>query len=212
MSNNILKKEYPGNSLSQKDKQKETSEVKEKKVVKVVKGGVVKRKKSFGKRIVETFVGEDIDNVGQYIIHDVLVPATKNMLSDMVQGGIEMMLFGERKGSRTKRDGNRSYVSYGNYYSDKKDGRREVSRTSKARHNFDDIVLSSRGEAEEVLSSLVDLVEDYQEASVADLYDLVGVASDFTDNKWGWTNLRSASVVRARDGYQLNLPRPIQLD
>ena len=185
------------------------------KVEKVIKGTVVTRKRSWFKRVVETFVGEDVDNVAGYILHDVLVPAIKSTLSDMVQGGIEMLLFGERKGSRTKRDSGRSYVSYNNYSSSpspRRDERREPSTKNRSRHSFDDIILSSRGEAEEVLSHLVDLTIDYREATVADLYDLVGISGDFTDRKYGWTDLRSASIIRARDGYQLNLPKAILLD
>jgi hypothetical protein len=56
------------------------------------------------------------------------------------------------------------------------------------------------------------LTFDYGQASISDLYELVGITANFTDNKWGWTDLRSSSVSRARDGYLLNLPRPILLD
>jgi hypothetical protein len=136
----------------------------------------------------------------------------------MVQGGIEMLLFGEKKGSRTTRDRGRSYVSYNSYSNrdrDRRDDRRDRDRSSvaRARHNFDDIILETRGEAEEVLSCLADLTQDYGQASVADLYDLVGITGQFTDNKWGWTDISSASATRARNGgYVLNLPKPILLD
>lgn len=203
---------FPANS----HKSKEAEEGR--KIEKVIKGKVVQRKKSLGKRFIETFIGEDVNSVSSYIIHDVLIPAAKSTLSDMVQGGIEMLLFGERKGNRTRRDQGKSYVSYnsmssqGNRRDDRRDDRRDVQSRNRARHNFDDVVLSSRGEAEEVLSHLVDLIIDYGQASVSDLYDLVGITGSFTDNKWGWTDLRSGSVSRARDGYLLNLPKPILLD
>lgn len=201
---------FPANS--HKKRCEETQEPH--KVEKIIKGRVMKRKKSLGKRFLETFVGDDVNSVMGYILHDVLIPAAKSTLSDMVQGGIEMLLFGERKGSRTRRDQGRSYVSYNSYSSqqNRRDERREFSNRDRARHNFDEIILSSRGEAEEVLSHLVDLTIDYGQASVSDLYDLVGITGNFTDNKYGWTDLSSASVSRAREGYLLNLPRPILLD
>ena len=37
----------------------------------------------------------------------------------------------------------------------------------------------------------------------ADLYDLVGINGSYTDNKYGWTHLRSTDVQRVRDGYLL---------
>jgi hypothetical protein len=46
------------------------------------------------------------------------------------------------------------------------------------------------------------------EVSVADLYELLGVAADHTDQKWGWRTLGGASVRRVRDGYLLDLPQP----
>lgn len=202
-----VKVDYPSNSNKQKAE-------KQHKVEKVITGGLVTRKKPLGKKFVETFIGEDVNTVSSYILHDVLIPAAKSTVVEIVQGGIEMLLFGEKKGTRTRRDGNRSYVNYTSYSSDsrRERERKEASSTSRARHNFDDIILKSRGEAEEVISCLVDLVIDYGEATVADLYDLVGITGNFTDNKYGWRDLSSASVSRVRDGYLLNLPRVKLLD
>lgn len=206
-----IKVEFPSNSRKDKEEKNET-----KKVQKVVKGKVLKKKKSLGKKFMQTFVGEDIDNVWEYLVHDVLVPAAKSTVSDMVQGGIEMLLFGERKGSRTTRDKGRSYVSYNNYGSRDRDRDRdrdrERSSRNRSKHSFDDIVLSSRGEAEEVLSHLVDLTIDYGQATIADLYDLVGITQEYTDRKYGWTDLGGASVSREREGYVLNLPKPRVVD
>lgn len=196
--------EFPSNSYKKKAAKKT-----DKKIEKVTSGKVVQKKKTLGKKFTEMFLGDDIESVSSYIIYDVIIPAAKNMISDTVSNGIEMLLFGQIKGSRTIRDKNKSYISYNSYHKNKDKNR--VYR-NRARHNFDDIILESRGEAEEVLSHLVDLVEDYGMASVADLYDLVGATSNFTDNKYGWDNLSSASVSRTRDGYLINLPRVIVLD
>lgn len=200
---------YPSNA----NKRREEKDPEEKKIEKIVSGKVVRRKKPLSKRITGVFIGEDINSVGSYVVHDVLIPAAKSAISEMVQGGIEMLLFGERRGDRTKRSQGRSYVSYDKAsYRNVRDDRRELSSRSRATHNFDDISLTTRGEAEEVLSHLVDLIIDYGQASVSDLYDLVGITGNFTDNKYGWTDLSSASVSRGRDGYLLNLPRTRLLD
>lgn len=203
-----LDREYPSNS--HKSKQLRLKEKERPK--KIIKGKVTKRKKSLGSKFAETFVSEDVGSVTSYIIHDVLIPSAKNAISDMIQGGIELLLFGERKGNRTSRSGGKSHVSYNSIYSSGGNRRQEVSTRNRARHNFDDIALTTRGEAEEVLSHLVDLCIDYGQASVSDLYDLVGITGEFTDNKYGWVDLGSASVSRARDGYLLNLPKVILLD
>lgn len=207
--NRIVKMDFPANSHTKKNEKKEERT----KQNKVVTGIVVKQKKSLSKRLTETFLGDDIDNVASYVIHDILVPAAKNTVTDLITGGLEMMLFGEVRGSRTKRDKGRSHVSYSNYYkADHRDESRKASNRNRAAHDFDDIILETRGEAEEVLSHLVDLTIDYGMASVADLYDLVGITSNFTDNKFGWADLNSASVQRVRNGYMIHLPKTISLD
>lgn len=62
-----------------------------------------------------------------------------------------------------------------------------------------------------VLEVLSDLAERYEVATVADLYDAAGLSSDYTDRKWGWTDLRDAQIVRVRTGYLIQLPPPVPL-
>ena len=54
-------------------------------------------------------------------------------------------------------------------------------------------------------------MEEYSFVRVADLYDLVGVTGLFTDNNYGWTNIRNAKIVRVRDGYKIDMPRALPL-
>lgn len=205
---------YPGNS----DKKRMNQQEEPKKEIKKV-ASATKRKKSMAKKFKEAFVGEDGDDqsVADYILYDVLVPAAKNTISDMVTGGIEMILYGERRGSsRMNRDRGRSYVNYSGY-STRRDNDRarnssRVRRSARDRVYNDDIVLPTRGEAEQVIDSLLDIIDQYGSASIADLYSLTGIDSDFTDNSYGWTNLSTASVSRTRDGYILNLPRAYPID
>lgn len=206
-----LAAEFPSNSHSSKKKE----DIPEKQVKKVIKGTAIQKKKSLGKKMAETFIDDDFSSVSSYILYDVLIPAAKATISDMVSGGIEMMLFGEsRKSSRTRRDRGKSYVSYSSLYNKEKErpGRREPSIPNRSRHNFDDVILASRGEAEEVLSYLVELIDTYGQATVADLYDLVGITTEFTDDSFGWRNLSTATVSRVRAGYLINLPRTMELD
>lgn len=205
---------YPSNSHKAK-----TSTPKEepKKQPKIIRGAVVTRKKTFFKRLVDTFLGENINNVSSYILHDVLVPAAKDTLEDLVKGSVEVLIRGESHGgNRGRRNNGRSYVNYdrASYRNDRDPprGKREPSDRNRSRHNFDDIILTTRGEAEEVLSHLVDLTIDYDMASIADLYDMVGIESTYVDRKYGWTHLNNAVVSRVREGYLIDLPPAKPLD
>ena len=46
----------------------------------------------------------------------------------------------------------------------------------------------------------------------ADFYDIVGVTSEFTDNKYGWTSIRKAGIKPVREGFLIVLPRTRVLD
>ena len=183
----------------------------EKKVEKVVRGEVKQRKKNFFRRFADTFFNEDFDSVQDYITKDVLIPAIKETISSIVRNGVDMILFGEVK-PQNKSGG--TIVNYGAYSSKSASYDRSSYRSynNRSRFDFGDVVLASRGEAEDVLSHLIDLTIDYGEASVGDFYDLVGITTNFTDNSWGWKDLSKASVVRVRGGYIVNLPRPIPLN
>lgn len=76
------------------------------------------------------------------------------------------------------------------------------------RHDFDEIILESRRKAEEVLSYLMDIIVDYGQVTVSDLYDYIGIQSNFTDEKYGWIDLRGSIPRRVRGGYSLDLPKP----
>lgn len=192
----------------------EQAEKKEKKIEKVVQGQVQTRKKPLGKKMAETFLSDDVENVKGFIFFDVIVPTIKDTISNVVSSAVDMLLFGESRGHNTTRSGGKSYVSYSNYYDrGRNNSNRDTRNMRTAKHDFRDIILDSRGEAEEVLGTMVDLLVDYHEVSVADLYDLCGISnSNWTDNKYGWTDLSGACVRRARGGgYVIDLPRAEQL-
>ena len=182
----------------------------------VVSGSAVRRKKSLRKQFKETFVAGDARTAIHYVLFDVLLPAAKDMVVEAGAQGIEKLIFGDsrRRGSTRPPSGPTGYVQYNRYSSPSRlsGPERAISRQARARHNFDEIVLDQRAEAEEVIDRLFDLVSRYESASVADLYELVGLASTHTDNKWGWTDLSGAGVSRIRGGYLLDLPEPEPLD
>lgn len=200
--------EYKPNSHKSKEEQQEA--VPEKKVEKVVVGTVKTKKKGDMQKLADVFISEDVSNVKSYILLEVLVPAIKKAISDIVTNGIDMILYGET--GRTKKNSPASKVSYRSYYDKGNDRRDYSSSRTKTGYNYDDVILDNRGEAEDVLSRMDELIATYGLVSVADLYDLVGTTGNYTDNKYGWTNIQSASVIRVRDGYLLKLPKALPLN
>lgn len=197
--------DYKSNSHASKEKEKNREE---KKVEKIISGNAKAKKKSEFSKFADVFVSEDAGNVKSYILMDVLVPAVKKAISDIVTNGIDMLLYGET--GVHKRNGASSKVSYRSYYD--RSNRSSSSSRTRSGYSYDDIILDNRGEAEEVLSRMDEIVATYGTVSVADLYDLVGITGAYTDNKYGWTDIRNASVVRVRDGYMIKLPRALPLN
>lgn len=210
----IIKREsFPSNSKSPKKKEKEPSI--DKKVEQVTKGKVVRKKKTLSKKFSESFFNDDVGNISQYIVHDVLIPNAKSLVYDIIMNSLGMSLFGQVMPQNIKRNGNKSIVNYGGMsshlsqsrYSTSSQSRPSVSNRTRNNHSFDDIVLENKWEAEDVLSKMCDMIDRYDEVTVADLYGMIGETASHADQKYGWTNLSRSSVRRDRYGYVLVLPQ-----
>lgn len=199
--------EYQPNSHKSKEEAAEVAS-REKKVQKVV-SGKVKTKKNDGRKLMNMFVSEDAANVKSYVVMDVLIPAIKKAISDIVTDGIDMILYGETKSGKNKSS---TKISYRSYYDNKGSDRRDDSYGSRSRFDYDDLIFGSRGEAEAVREQMVDLIERYGFVTVADMYDMADLPAPYTSNKYGWTNIRTAETVRVRDGYVLKLPKAMPID
>lgn len=184
----------------------------EKKVEKAISGTARVKKKSEARKFTDVFISEDVGNVKSYVLMEVLVPAIKKAVSDIVVNGIDMILYGET--GHTRRGTTASKVSYRGYY-DNKSNAQQARKPPRNRsgYDYDDVIIDNRGEAEDVLSRMDELIDQYQVVSVADFYDLVDVKSNYTDNKYGWTDIGNARVERVSGGgYMIKLPRAVPLN
>lgn len=207
--------DYPPNSFKYKEEQKKKKDqTPEKRVTeKVVTGTVKRKKKGMFDKFMGNIISEDAPSVKSYIFGDVLIPAIKKAISDIVTDGINIILYGEsRRGGRGHSIADK--LSYRNYY----DGGYSRPRMNErqalmaGQYSYDDIILPSRGEAEDVLARMDELMDTYGLVRVADLYDLVGITGNYTDNKYGWTNITRAEIIRNRDGYMIKMPRAVPID
>lgn len=199
--------DYKSNSHKSRELAKVPSTEERKKISKVVTGTVKTKKKSELGKFADALIANDAKSVGSYLLSDVIIPGVVNTIEDIITKGIRMLLRGDTGKSNRS---NASYVSY-RQYSDSRD-RHYDTNPRRNGYNYDDIILESRGEAEEVLSRMEELIDVYGTVSVADMYDLVGKTCQYTDNKYGWTNVRNAEPVRVRDGYMLKLPKALPID
>lgn len=78
--------------------------------------------------------------------------------------------------------------------------------------NYNDVAFETREKAEKILEQMNEEIDRYGFVTVADYKELCGVAGDYKDNKYGWTNIRDAEVTRVRAGYSIRFPRVLAVD
>lgn len=199
---------FPSNSHASKKKEvDETIHLK-----RITKGKVEKKSKSLGQRMKEEIVSEDSKSVADHLIWNILVPSIKDTLVDLVKNGIETLIYGGASSSndRGSRYGGRSHVTtYDSYYNNRRTYNRAYSRRTS---DLEDILFESNAEAEKVLLTMCDMLDEYDFVTRGNFYELVGESTAPSDFRWGWDNLRSARVERVRNGYIIKMPREVAID
>lgn len=190
----------------------EQQENQERKTGKVISGDAHRRKQSSLTKV-GTAVGlGDGASVKDYMMQafiDVLIPTVKRAVSDIVCNSINILL-----GEPTRTKSGSTPASRTNYraYYDQSNERKDYNRPrAQSNYSYDDIVFPTRGDAEEVLYRMEELLDRFDMVSVADLFDMAGISCNYTDNKYGWKSLRDARIERVSDGYIIRLPRATTL-
>lgn len=187
----------------------------EKKVEKVITGKVTSKKRSLGRRFLDIFFkdGASPKEIQAYLLEDVIVPAVLDNITEVINSAVEMVFFGEARRRNKKPgsgSGNSARVNYGGYFNSGDSRRDRPSRSIKeqsTREILEDFIFDSRADAEQVLDDMRELLDRYQQVTVADYLDMLGKTSVYTDNKFGWTDLSRVQVSRVRGGYRIDLPR-----
>ena len=200
----------------------------------VTTGKVIVKKAGPGKRFRAIFIGEDgFRGTATRVLWDVIIPGAKDLLFDAGQEYLGRSLGIDTRGARR---GN-SLFNYNNigstlasrvnynrpgFMTDPRDRQQQAQPAPKAgppgrnvtlgNVTIDDIICASRIEADDVIGRMENLVERYKRVTVADLFDLVGITGEYTDENFGWVDLTGARPHRSGQGYRLDLPRPIQID
>lgn len=184
-----------------------------------------KVKKSLMGRFVGGLVGpEGLPGIGSYVNEEIVKPAIKNIIVDAVTSGINAAVYGATGGHRPGpgrhtpySQAPRNYRPATNYGSSYRNAPPEpaqpVERAARPnRSGVTDYMIADRNEAAEVLTSLTEYADRYDTVSVADYYDAIGIAGQFTDNNYGWTfdSITRASIVPVRGGYIIKFP-PVEV-
>lgn len=198
---------YKPNSHKSKEEKKETAD--RAKLDKVVSGNVKTKKKSGLSKFLGDFISDDAKDVKSYVITDIIIPGIKRGLFDIITKGADRIFYG--KSGNGSRRSTADRVSYTKYWDPRNDDGRNRRAESSARLDYEDILFDNRGDAEAVLERLDEAISQFGHATVADYYDLCDMTAPYTANKYGWTNLSTATVASVRDGYIIKMPRAVMI-
>lgn len=181
----------------------------------VVQGKVTVRKKNFVERL-------DIPGMVTDAVIDKIIPDLRDIAFNGITTVLSTMIYGDdravsRRGySSAARSTMRAYERdrhYRDYSSIRTlpiDDDRYAHPTSV--YDPDDILFSNKEDVKTVYYKLENRINQYGQATVADLYDDANLSNINASDRFGWRDISDAHIRMVRDGYVLMLPRPINLD
>ena len=107
-----LYENLPDNSHKHREEAKVPQAPAGKRVEKVVQGRV-KTKKNSGRQLLDMFISEDANNIGDYLLRDIIAPAIKKAFYDVIVNGLDVTLWGMRGGNGKRPTADK--VSYTDY-------------------------------------------------------------------------------------------------
>lgn len=197
-----LRQQYPSNSKINSPSAQAQPKQREK-LQPVVSGKAAIQKESFGEKVKKMFVPADVKDMKSYALNQLIIPGIKSWIISM----IELAFWGQTRRSSKPGQTNYSYISSSQNYQSPA----PMNQKDRATHNFRNIIFESYDDAEAVIGTLLDLVERYGAATVADFYDACGQESDWASENWGWRSFQKLNSRAVRGGYVIDIQPPILL-
>ncbi len=189
-----------------------------------------RREPTLMKKVKDSAIGEGAETLWDMIIQDVVMPAIRGLLDDTanqvlstIGKGISTAIHGDSAVVKARYGARGAHTNYGGFSNVVRsrlgDHPREDrsmsdygSRAARTSHDFSDIVFDTRAECEEVLYDLSEMMNTYGEVTKASFLQAAGITSDFTDENWGWKDIRGARIKSiGRDGFIIDMPRMVAL-
>lgn len=176
-----------------------------------------KRKETAAQKFRKTFLADDIDDIGNYLVTELIVPTIKDIFLNFMTA----VLWGDRRSGSIYRDNGRrtdyngiSRTSRIGFDRNRKsnDQIREEIAAERRQFDLENIVLATRDQADTILNNMEDYLDKYGQVTVGYLFELLGENGPYTVEYYGWRNLDRARIKRINNGYLLDLPRPVRIE
>lgn len=199
--------EYPSNS-----KMVARPSVEQKSALRKIQGSkTVKPKRSFGRRIFESFANVNMDSIKNNVLDEIIIPEIKDALLDGLESGLEA-IFGRGGTERSSRR-YRSYNNYSGYNYERPSyasgrSRDYISTDYKPRRTeplnaieMPAQYVANRDDAYGLLNDMGDQIQQFGYVTVEAVKQSFGIDSYYTDNNYGWTSMEGNRVRRYEGGY-----------
>lgn len=178
--------------------QKSTNAVQKKAIVK----GELK-KESPWKKFKSEFIKTDGKTIGHYITGQVIVPAIKNTVLNIVQ----MLLFGKSNGNNLNNGIYRSNIPYVSYRDISNKPQQQNIAKQGSLYAPIEVTVATQEDANAVLSAAQDVIDRYNQLRVSEFFEFVGLECPYTCINYGWTNIASATVTPYGDKWVITMPK-----
>ena len=183
---------------------------------KKVATGTIKEK-TFKQKVRDAFISDEVHDIKSYVVFDVIIPAIKETFRNLFVNSLDMALFGKvRQTSKTEQRGGSTYIAYDRLYQSRGGNdvqpRQQRGGAPLRVNELDRVVFKDKADAIDVLSYMMDQIEEDHVASVADFVTAADLPVSPIHHKFGWYDLSTASVEELPDGgYYIRLPRPVSI-
>ena len=179
---------------------------------KIIKGNAkVTEEQEVPKSKLQEFMGmlfaeNDLKSIVSYAVKDAIIPAFKKGASEAIKGSVDMIFYGH---GGAPSSGRVQKIEYSSRF----DSGRTSSSLPAPRPKFGSLVLDSREDCEVLLRNMQFIIDRVGVVRVLEMYDMAGYHTDmYTANKFGWSNISTAEIVRVPDGWELRMPNPMPIE
>jgi len=190
--------------------------------VEAVIPGAVASKRPATRRFLGFLFAESPKDIGKKITDDIIVPRLKLSFFEAFNGFLSGMLWGN-SGVTPPQGLMRGTTIHGgtDYRVISSGGQPVISGLTQARQEqvhqvtsvgaYRDLVCPTQHHAELLLAAIIDIHNQYRMVTVADLYEAANKTPEPGAGNYGWTSVDTARIVKDREGFRLELPRPVLL-
>lgn len=175
----------------------------EKEITPVIKGTAHKKQDSIPVRFLKELIPNGNIPLKDYLLNSVIVPTTRNTILNIIH-----MMFGVKPLNDTK--GRTDFTQY--YKSPSSTVYPGIGKKRAFNCGYQPITVETRQDAQAVLDQMRDILEDYEWVTVMDLYQMVGIPTTSTDNRFGWNSIVGARLEYRSDGFRIVLPDPLPVE